>query len=219
MTRHTFEGFIAGMGTAEGTRLVVGHWPTSPLGSFTDVMVERPDGQRLLLAPSMEVAEFVTATYSFDDVVLTPVTCDIAGAPTIGPAQTWTVEAGPLRLAFTTGSRTGLGWLLRAIPRPIATAPAFCRFTDLPARVVGLRTAGTAGHGRREYYGAHDVHDLTSLVASWTGTDLGDLRPVTPPVRFGFGSTPARPSVTSVVTTVDTPDIPDTPGAPSTPAA
>ena len=205
MTRNTFEGFIAGMGTAEGTRLVVGHWPTSPLGSFTDVMVERPTGQRLLLAPSMEVADFGTATYSFDDVVLTPVTCDIDRAPAIGPAERWTVEAGPLRLAFTTGGRTALGWLLHTVPQQVATAPAFCRFTDYPARAVGLRTAGTAGGGRREYYGAHDVHDVTSLVASWTGTDLGALRPVTPPVRFGFGSTPARPSVTSVVTTVDTP--------------
>ena len=62
MTRYAFHGFIAGMGTAEGTRLVVGHWPESPLGSFSDVMVERADGHRMLLAPSEEVAGFVAAT-------------------------------------------------------------------------------------------------------------------------------------------------------------
>ncbi|WP_040157124.1 hypothetical protein [Mobilicoccus massiliensis] len=205
MTRHVFDGRIAGMGTAEGTRLVVGHWPVSPLGSFTDVMVERSNGQRLLLAPSMDVAEFVTATYSFDDVVLTPVTCVVHEGRSTGPAQRWSVEAGPLRLTFTTGGRTLLGALLAAIPRRVATSPAFCRLTDLPARAVGLRTAGTAGRDRLEFYGARDVHTVTSLVASWTGVDLGPLRPVTPPVRFGFGSTPARPSVTTVTTTVVTP--------------
>lgn len=204
-TRNAFDGFIAGMGTAEGTRLVVGHWPESPLGSFTDVMVERADGHRLLLAPNKDVAEFVTATYTFDDVVLTDVTCDIDAAPRLGPTQTWTVTSGPLRAVFTTGGRVPLGWLLSAIPRPIATAPAFCRMTDIPARLVGLRTAGTAGNGRREFYGAHDLHAITSLAASWDGVDLGALRPVTPPVRFGFGSTPAKPGLTSVRTTVITP--------------
>ncbi|MDO5628043.1 MAG: hypothetical protein Q4G43_06960 [Mobilicoccus sp.] len=202
--RHAFDGLIAGMGTAEGTRIVVGHWPRSPLGEFTDVMVERSDGHRLLLAPNAEVAEFVTATYTFDELTETPVTCEITRSPQ-GPSTLWSVAAGPLSLRFTTGGRTALGWLLSAIPTPIATAPAFCRLTDYPARVVGLRTAGTAGNDRREYYGAHDVHDVTSLVASWDGVDLGPLRPVTPPVRFGFGSTPARPSVTAVRTTILTP--------------
>lgn len=202
MSRNVFSGFIVGVGTAEGTRLVVGHWPHSPLGGFTDVMVERADGHRVLLAPSAEVLEFVTATYRFDEHVLTPVSCSVEQAPR---GQRWSVEAGPLRLGFITGQRTALGWLLAAIPARIATAPAFCRLTDLPARLVGLRTAGTAGNGRREYYGARDVHAVTSLTASWGGVDLGPLRPVSPPVRFGFGSTPVRPSVTAVTTTVDSP--------------
>ena len=46
-----FDGWIAGLGTAAGLRVVIGHWPTSPLGAFTDAMVERPDGHRILLAP------------------------------------------------------------------------------------------------------------------------------------------------------------------------
>ena len=35
------------------------------------------------------------------------------------------------------------------------------------------------------------------------GTPLGALAPVEPPARFGFSSTPSRPSVTTVVTTVE----------------
>lgn len=200
--RHRFHGFIAGMGTAEGTRLVVGHWPRSPLGAFTDVMVERADGNRMLLAPAPEVAAFVTATYRFDETILRPVTCQIDG-------RRWRVAAGPLDLSFTTGARTPLGVLLRAVPNRVSTAPAFSRLADAIARTVlrGVRTAGTAGNGRREYYGATEVRSVITLSASWAGHDLGALRPVDPPVRFGFSSTPRRPSVTSVVTTVDVPAV------------
>ena len=67
----------------------------------------------------------------------------------------------------------------------------------------GVSTRGQARSGRREWYGATDVRALRTAAGAWEGEDLGDLRPVHPPVRFGFGSTPARPSVTSVVTTVE----------------
>ena len=88
--RWRFDGWIAGLGTRSGTRIVLGHWPRSPLGAFSDVMVERPDGQRVLLAPSGAVAEFVGGTYRFDEVRTVPVEVT-AGAR-------WRVEAGPLRL-------------------------------------------------------------------------------------------------------------------------
>src|SRR4051794_37547125 len=47
-----FDGWIAGVGTREGTRAVLGRWSSSPWGAFADVMVERPDGHRILLAPT-----------------------------------------------------------------------------------------------------------------------------------------------------------------------
>ena len=67
----------------------------------------------------------------------------------------------------------------------------------------GVRTRGAALAGRREWYGATDVHAVTSLAGTYDGGDLGTLAPVDPPCRFGFSSTPRRPSVTTVVTTVD----------------
>ena len=42
------------------------------MGRFADVMLAQPDGLRVLLAPSGEVAEFVAATYTFDRVELGP---------------------------------------------------------------------------------------------------------------------------------------------------
>lgn len=201
-----FVGQIAGVGTAEGTRLVVGRWPQSPLGAFADVMVERPDGHRILLAPSPAVASFVTATYRFDEVMLGGVTVDVDGDDPA--ASLWVVHAGPLRLALTTGPITPLGAALALVPRRLATSPAFSRALDPLARVGlrGVRTAGTAGGRRREYYGATRVRTVVSAVASWAGADLDALRDVHPAVRFGFGSTPRRPSVTDVVTTVVVPD-------------
>ncbi|WP_219415104.1 hypothetical protein [Pseudonocardia nigra] len=192
-----FDGWIAGLGTRAGLRVVVGHWPRSPLGAFTDVMVERPDGHRVLLAPSDAVAEFVAATYTFDDVRTAPVDAEVAGAH-------WRVTAGPLVVAFTVGGRTALGLLLRAVPRALATHPRWIGAVDVVARAVlpGVRTRGSAAGGRREYYGALDLHRLTEAAVRWDGADQGPLAPVSPPVRFGFGSTPRTPSLTRVVTLV-----------------
>ena len=98
-----------------------------------------------------------------------------------------------------------MGQLLRLVPDRLATAPAWTRVTDPVAKRVlrGVRTRGTAGGGRREYYGATDLHRILSLSGSWRGLDLGALAPVAPEPGFGFGSTPQRPAVTSIVTTID----------------
>jgi hypothetical protein len=66
----------------------------------------------------------------------------------------------------------------------------------------GVRTRGSAGPGRVEHYGATDVRSIADVRTTWEGERLGGLRDVDPPVRFGFGSTPRRPSVTDVVTTI-----------------
>ncbi|MEW2545353.1 hypothetical protein AB0910_06150 [Streptomyces sp. NPDC047002] len=203
--RLRFDGWIAGTGTASGTRLVLGHWPRSPFGAFSDVMAERPDGHRLLLAPTREAAGFVAATYLFDTVLVVPVAVTASG-------PSWTVAAGPLAWRFTAGRRGPLGLALRAVPGPLARRPAWSALTDLPARVLldGVRTRGTAGGGRREWYGARDLRPLAAVSASWDGTGLGPMARIEPPVRFGFGSVPPAPSLVRVTTTVELPGPPNT---------
>ncbi|MHC3467761.1 hypothetical protein ACYF6T_03515 [Streptomyces sp. 7R007] len=195
--RLRFDGWIAGLGTASGTRVVLGHWLRSPFGPFSDVMLERADGQRLLLAPTRRTAEFVGDTYVFDAVRVVPVDVAVAG-------HTWTVAAGPLRLGFTTGRRTLLGALLHAVPAPLARSTAWAAMTDRPARLLltGVRTRGTAGGGRREWYGAQDLLPILSASGAFEGEDLGGPALVEPPVRFGFGSVPRVPAATRVTTTV-----------------
>jgi hypothetical protein len=203
-TRFRFDGQIAGAGAESGTRLVLGHWTRSPHGGFADVMVQRPDGHRVLLAPDPWVAEFVSSTYTFDEVVQVPVDVrihDDAGRPR------WTVSAGPLAWSFTVGRRTALGHLLRAVPPPLGRTHTFARVTDVIAPRVfpGVRTLGTAGNARAEWYAARDLHRVTDSVTSWSGTDLGAMTDVDPPPDFGFSSTPRTPALTALTTIVQVP--------------
>lgn len=202
MADERFDGHILGVGSTSGTRLVVGRWHTSPLGEFADVMVARPDGHRILLAPSESVAGFVSATYSFDETRLVPV---VVRGDNV-PGARWEVEAGPLAMRVRIGARTPLGRLLGVVPGAVATAPAFTRLTDPVARAVmpGVRTRGSAGGGRREYYGARNHFRLTGFEGTWDGEDLGAPARVSPDLGFGFGGTPRTPSLTAITTTVRT---------------
>jgi hypothetical protein len=197
MSRSRFRGAIAGVGSTSGIRVVAGRWTDTPLGPFADAMVETSTGHRVLIAPHAEAADFIAATYSFDEVRIEAVT--ITGA-----RDRWDLSSASLSLSLAVGRRTALGVLLRAVPRRLAESPGWCTLTDPVSRVVmrGVRTRGTAGGGRREWYGATDNHRIDSATGTFDGQDLGSLAPVAP-THFGFSSTPRRPSVTAVVTTVD----------------
>ena len=188
-----FDGHIVGLGSTSGTRVVVGIWDASPFGRFADAMVERPDGHRLLLAPDERVADLVATTYTFDEVRVVPVS--VPG---------WGIEAGPLSARWTPGARAPIGRLLRLVPGPLSRLELFARLCDPVARRVmpGVRTHGTAGRGRTEWYAASDAWRVESARLTWDGEDLGALAPVDPPVRFGFGSAPRTPTLTRVTSFV-----------------
>ncbi|NQX12385.1 hypothetical protein HQQ80_12165 [Microbacteriaceae bacterium VKM Ac-2855] len=197
MKSRRFSGRIAGFGTASGTRIVVGMWESGPLGRFGDVMLEQADGHRILFAPSDEVATFVSETYTFDEVRRVPVTWRrIDGG--------LAVDAGELRIRMRIGGISPLGRLLRAVPRAFATHPLWLRAIDPLARVLqpGARTAGSAGNGRREYYGVTDARRIVGVSVRRGDDSLGGLTRLHPPVRFGFGSAPAAPHLVDVTTTI-----------------
>ena len=202
LRRDRFDGHIAGVGTSSGRRFVVGRWWRSPLGAFTDVMVAHPDGRRELLAPNAEVAEYVGQTYHFDDVTLGAVNAEGA----TGAGFTWNITTADLDLRLTFGRRLALAWPLWPI-RGALVHPGTARVIDPFARVLmpGVRTAGTAGNGRREFYLAQDLRAVTAVRGTWAGEDVGALADVTPEPNFGFSSTPRRPAVTTVTTFVEVP--------------
>lgn len=207
MTKHRiidrFDGRILGFGSSSGLRFVIGDWAQSPLGAFAGVMVATAEQRRILLARNDRIAEYVTATYSFDEMEVGPISLTEHDDGT-----RWEVDAGPLQVELDIGSRTGVGWLLRAVPAPLSRSRAFATLADPIARLVypGVRTRGSAGNGRREYYGAQDQHAVVGMSGTWRGDDLGALADVTPTPQFGFSSTPARPCLTRVTTTVVRPE-------------
>ncbi len=189
-----------GVGTTSGVRLVIGMWEQSPFGAFTDVFVELPDGSSVLLAPDEIVAAYVSGTYRFDAVDVLPVHARRT-------ASGLELDAGQLRATIDVGTISPLGRLLRVVPKPIARDPRWLRTINPIARLVapGAGTAGSAGNGRREYYGVTGAHDVTGVRGTWAGEPLGDLAPLDPPVRFGFASMPRIPQVVDVETTIREP--------------
>jgi hypothetical protein len=169
----------------------------SPFGPFADVMVELASGQRILLAPDAAIAEFVAGTYSFDEIRLVEVAAACDGGDLV-------VEAGPLSIRARLGARSLLGYPAALLPRRWAVHPRWLRAINPFAALLspGVRTAGSARDGRREFYGVTDLRRIDSAVVAWDGTDAGGLAPIRPPVRFGFSSVPSRPGIATVQTTV-----------------
>jgi hypothetical protein len=199
--RLVFTGHIAGVGTGAGVRMVIGSWSESPFGRFADVMVEAADGERTLLAPTGEIAEFVSTTYTFDRTELGPIVA-------AHDDDQLTVTAPELEVTATLGGPAQFDRLLRLVPAPLATAPAWLRLIDpVASRLVkGVRTAGSAGHGRREFYGVRGTRRITAIEGTFRGAEFGGLAPLDPPVRFGFSSAPATPQLVSVTTTIVLPN-------------
>jgi hypothetical protein len=198
--RLRFDGEIAGLGTESGVRLVIGMWSASPFGEITDLMIESGEGHRVLLAPTRDVAEFIAATYVFDEVRVEAISRTLVPGGLI-------VSSPSIHVEVVVGPRTAVGRLLGLVPGPLRRARWWCRSIGPVARLLrpGVRTVGTAGGGRREYYCAADERLIESALARFDGVGLGALRPVTPAVRFGFASAPPVPSLVRVTTLIDLP--------------
>lgn len=187
-----FRGWIVSTGTTSGgIRVVVGSWDSSPFGRVDDVMVEHPDGRRVLYAPTAELAAEIRSRYRFDEVVLGDVRA-VRGRP-------WRVRAPGLELDLTPGRRTLLGELLRLVPRALAERLWWARVCDPVAQVVvpGVRTAVATRPGWL-WYAAADQVRVVGVVGSVGGVPLGGVAPLQPPVRFGGSSAPATPCLTRV---------------------
>ena len=196
--RLVFTGHIAGAGTGSGLRIVVGRWCDSPFGSFTDVMLQTADDERVLLAPDEAVAEFVSSTYQFDRVAIGALSADLS-------TDLLTVSADDFDARMRIGGRAPVDALLRFVPRRLAASPRWLRAIDpVAARIVaGVHTYGTAGNGRVEYYGVQRSRRITAIDGRYRGVPFGGLAPLRPPVSFGFSSAPASPQIVEVTTTID----------------
>jgi hypothetical protein len=163
-------------------------------------MIQTADDERILLAPNAQVADFVSSTYNFDQVDVAPVAATL-------DRNRLALSTTRLVLDVAIGAASPVDLLLRLIPGPLATAPWWLRAIDpIASRVVpGVHTAGSAGSGRREYYGVRRARSITSASGRFDGRDLAGVAPLLPPVRFGFSSAPSAPQIVAVRTTIDIP--------------
>ena len=72
MSNEIFKGRVISSGFQTGDMVVIGDWSDSPQGAFTNLMWAKPDGTRVLIAPSEELGDFVSSLYSFDEVIVSP---------------------------------------------------------------------------------------------------------------------------------------------------
>lgn len=154
---------------------------------MVDLMWAMPDGTRRLLVPTPEAGRFVSAVYGFDETMVTPLR-----------ARLWkrgvAVQAPDVRLEVHLAAAA---WGVRV---PIRRPAWFTRRVEAPVarRLLGVRTWGVSPTGVREWYQAVSYRRLVGGWAVLDGRDLGPLRPLDPPVRFGFSEPPRRPSVVGV---------------------
>jgi hypothetical protein len=198
-----FEGWIAGAAFASGDRFVAGRWPSSPLGSFADVMWARPDGTRVLLAPDDRVLRFVGAHYTFEEHRRTSVEVSISSR------RVW-VSAPPLRMRLDLEAPGTISRLLALRPRRLRTLRPWIAFEDVLARPLvgpllgggaGIRARGRTRAGAREWYAIHAFRAAMAR-ASLDGADLGPTVPA-PACGFGFSEFPPMPAACRVTSLIE----------------
>ena len=181
-----FKGRITSSEFESGDRIVVGAWKESPFGEFTDIMWAKPDGTRVLIAPNQEIADYVTAMYSFDEVLLE----DIA---TTGEGRNQKVMSNTMELDFI--------WN-RGLPIPFKRSLLFISTVELffAKLFFGTRTYGVTKNNRKEWYAIDRVSKIKSATAQISGKDAGKFTHMNEPCKFGFSEAPKKPSSCEVRT-------------------
>ena len=205
MNADRFVGCIAGAAFASGDAVVVGAWRESPFGQLVDVMWVRDDRRRVLLAPTAEAGRYVGSLYSFDEVVEVPIEGGWDG-------HAVAVCAGPLRVRMETNPRDARSWLFAARPRVLRRSAAWISLEDRLARpwvgriiggAEGVRAAGVAPGGQREFYGIEDYRTVAAAGLAVDGADAGALCDLPSDLGIGLSSFPTRPAVVHVATLVE----------------
>jgi hypothetical protein len=198
-------GLIAGAGFEPGENVVVGCWRRSPLGQLVDVMWVRPDGRRILLAPHDRAARYIGGLYAFDEIRTVPFRGGWDG-------RVVAVEAGPLRVRLSAGDRDWRSWLFAARPAVLRRRTWWVGVEDRLARPVvgriigggdGVRAAGVAPGGQREWYSAADYVPVVAGDLTVDGQARGPLRPLAADLGVGLSSFPTLPALVHVDVTVE----------------
>lgn len=181
-----FKGRITSSAFESGDRIVVGAWKESIFGEFTDIMWAKKDGTRVLIAPTQEIADYVTAMYSFDEVILEEISTSLS-------ERSIKVSCNTMNLEFS--------WN-RGFPVPFKRSLLFIQTIELffAKLVFSTRTYGITKDNRKEWYAIDRVSHIKSATAQISGKSAGGFKPMNEPCKFGFSEAPKKPSSCAVRT-------------------
>ncbi len=182
------DGLIGAAGFASGDRVVIGHWHTSPIGPFNDIMWAEPDGWRTLFVADERSKTFITAVYQFDSVIVAPSLTVRFSAASRRPRleAAWPNAQLEFRVGRAASFPPRPDWVTRRIEAPIAK------------KTMNVDTYGVSPTGVYEWY---RTKKLRRILGGWgivAGRDLGDVGPPVGATGFGFSEPPPFASVTEI---------------------
>lgn len=143
-------------------------------------MWAKKDGTRVLIAPNQEIADYVTAMYSFDEVLLEEVLTSL-------DERSIKVNCKTMDLEFS--------WN-RGFPIPFKRSLLFIQTIELffAKLIFSTRTYGITKDNRKEWYAIDRVSHVKTATAHINGKNAGKFKPMKEPCKFGFSEAPEKPS-------------------------
>ena len=143
-------------------------------------MWAKPDGTRVLLSPSEEHADYVSALYNFEEVHVVPIDVN-------RQRRGIDIVADSLNVSFEWKRGIGIPfsrpkWIISTIEQWVAGA------------VFGTKTHGLTCNGLREWYCIYNLSSINHAKASYEGEDLGVVSKFEVDACFGFSEPPKKPS-------------------------
>ena len=179
MDNEIFKGRVISSGFQTGDMVVIGDWRESPHGAFTNLMWAKPDGTRVLIAPSEELGDFVSSLYSFEKVIVSPMEIER------------TEKSIEVKCDL---GRVYMQWGM-TIPLPFSRPRWFIANVEAPfARLFfGTKTHGTTRNGRKEWYHVRGLSRMKSVELELDGRSTKQMTGMAPSACFGFSNPPRMP--------------------------
>ena len=179
MSDEVFKGRVISSGFQTGDMVVIGDWSDSPQGAFTNLMWAKPDGTRVLIAPSEELGDFVSSLYSFDEVIVSPMEIERT-------EKSIEVECDLGRVCMKWGLN---------VPLPFSRPRWFIANIEAPfARLFfGTKTHGITRNGRKEWYHVRGLSRMKSVELELEGRSSNQMTDMAPSACFGFSNPPRMP--------------------------
>ena len=179
MDNEIFKGRVISSGFQTGDMVVIGDWRESPHGAFTNLMWAKPDGTRVLIAPSEELGDFVSSLYSFEKVIVSPMEIER------------TEKSIDVKCDL---GRVYMQWGM-TIPLPFSRPRWFIANIEAPfARLFfGTKTHGTTRNGRKEWYHVRGLSRMKFVELELDGRSTKQMTGMAPSACFGFSNPPRMP--------------------------